>query len=339
MKNIPVARKICARILIASFALTAASSAQACHWYDAPCKAREAAAAAKKAAEAAAAATKAAAEKAAAAAKAEAEKLAAAGAAISTSEMNTLVSQAKSAYSSSAGAVKSGYDKSVAALKAAYNAALEALFREAGKAAVSANSGALNKLRSNFKNLDAEGMAALNRIKRAIPTKQLNDQVGKDMQLLGSKLGLMAGQVNSNIPNNVTHSSWGVVIGGTGGEAIVGVETAYSLVMNAFPVNGKYSLGIMESVGGSLGASAGGTATSGGIFWSPGSIDENAGVSVGFGLEAALGPGAGLGLSWNVEKGMSGAANAIPGIALTLEEGGKLSAAFNAGYSVLVAKF
>ncbi len=350
-------RHFALRSLVALAALGASAGVQACHWYDVPCKTRAAAASAAAAAERAANEARAAAEKAAADAKAAADKAAAEAAAaaavakaaaakfaadsasVSQTEMNAIVATSKVAFAATEGAAKTGYNQSLAALKAAYNAALEALFRAAGKAFISNEKGALKSLRTKMNNLDAEGTAALNRIKRSLPLKQINDQTRADMALVGSKLGLIAGQAGANIPGNVTRSSWGFYTG-VGAAAVVGVNESYGLVMNTFMENGKFSVGITQSVGASLGASVGASGEAG-IFWSPGSIDEAGGASVGFGVEAALGEEAGgaIGLSWSVSRGMSGAQNAIPGISIAFSPGAELSAAFNAGWTQLVAKF
>jgi hypothetical protein len=355
MKKLP--RHFALQAVVAFAALGASAGAHACHWYDVSCKARQAADAARAAADkvandARAAADKAAAEAkavadkaaadaaaAAAAAKAAADKFAADSANVSQTEMNNIVTTSKVAYSVSEGAVKSGYDQSVAALKAIYNAALEALFRAAGKLFISNEKTALKAIRTKMNNLDAEGTAALNRLKRALPLKQINDQTRADMALVGSKLGLIAGQAGANIPGNVTRSSWGFYTG-VGAAAVAGVNESYGLIMNTFLENGKYSVGITQSVGGSLGASVGASGEAG-IFWSPGSIDDASGASVGFGVEAALGEEAGgaIGLSWSVSKGMSGAQNAIPGISIAFSPGAELSAAFTGGWTNLVGKF
>lgn len=351
------ARKICTQLLVASFIFAISVDAQAkkCKWYDAPCKARQAA---EKVAREAQHAAQQAAQQAAAAAK----KIAAAGAAISSSEMNSLRSAATASYSQTRGALNSAYAKAVAELKAIYNAALEALFREAGKAFMDTNKDFLTKLFANMRNLDADGKAALNRIRRAIPTKQMSDQTRNDMVTLGQKLGLMAGQKNSldninrsplrvfaesllelitgqanAVPGNVSRSSWGVYITG-GGSAVAGGSESFALIMNTFLQDGKYYFGFAESTGASIGLQEGATAE-GGIFWSPGSIDNAAGSSVGFGAGGALGVGASVALSWSVSGGMSGAYNGIPGFSIGFDAGEKVEVAFQSGHTVLIAKF
>ena len=271
-----------------------------------------------------------------------ASNLASAGAAISKSEMSGMVSTATSAYSSTAGAVQTGYTNTLAAIKAAYTAALEALFRTAGNQFVANEKGNLTRLQTRMTSLDAEGKQALNRIMRAIPTKQLTEQTRADMQTLAAKLGLVAGAADANIPGNVTHSSFGIFMGASAA-FVAGVDASFGIVMNTFPDGGTYKMGLIQSAGGSCCAQAG-VAVEGaggaGLMWSPGSIDNAAGASVGFGVEGALKDvGGALALSWSVSKGMTGAQNAIPGISIAWAPGAKLSAAFNGGWTTLLAKF
>lgn len=257
--------------------------------------------------------------------------------AMAQSDFNTLKSDAQTAYSSTRGAVVSGYNTSVSQLTALGYDIEKALFLAAGKAAIGNNKGTLTTLQSRMKNLSASGRQALTRVQAAIAAKQLNEQVRTDMAAIATELGLIAGKANSNIPGNVTHSSFGVFTS-SGSAAIVGFEESYGIVMNTFLENGKFSVGLTQSVGGSLGASLGDSVQAG-LFWQPGSIDDAGGASVGFSVEAALGPGASAGLSWSVSKGMKGAENAIPGFAMSFSPGAELSAAFTGGYTQLLGKF
>ena len=364
MKKIHTLTKVCAQVMIATAAFSAVSTAHACSKYDYVCKARDkardlanrakeeaerkaqqAAAAAQAAADRAAAEAKAAADRAAAEAaraaaeaKAAADKLAAGGAAISQSEMNTLASQAKSTYGATAGQVKSGYDQSVAKLQAVYDAALAALFKAAGNAAISNNRSTYTSMVNKFRNLDADGKAALNRVTRAISAQRIDEQVRKDMQLLATKMGMFAGQAGSNVPGNVARSSFGIQMT-SASAAVIGSEQTYGIVMNTFLEDGKFKVGLTQSQGLSLGVQVGDSASIG-LFWGPGSMEESDnGIAVGINFEVELVGGGGLGLSWGVEKGMSGAQNAIPGIAASLGVGGKVAiGTLSAGYTKLLAK-
>ena len=357
MKNSMNTRKIRAHILtgFAALALMASPSANACHKYDVVCRAKEAAerikaeakkaaAAAKAAAEQAAAAAKAAAQAAAAAAKAAADRLAAAGADISQTEMDSIVSQTESAYSASSGALMNEYQQSLAALYAIYNDALEALFREAGRVAVNQKQQFLSSLHNNMMNLDDQGRQALNRIVRGIPTQQVTAQTRADLQTLASKLGLLTSQAGSILAGGSPQltveaasipSCFGVVIGAHA-EAYGGGETSFAIMMNTSGSDRSVALTI--SLGGTVGLEIGGAGMVG-IAWATGSIANLAGPSVGFGVSAAVGPGASLGLSWNVSQGMSGAANAVPSFTLAFEVGAEAAIAFGGGQTWLLATY
>ena len=271
-----------------------------------------------------------------------ANNLASAGAAISKSEMSSMVSTATSAYSSTAGAAQAGYASAQAAIKAAYTAALEALFRTAGNQFVANEKGNLVKLQTRMTALDAEGKQALARVMRAIPTKQISEQTRSDMQTLAAKLGLITNAADANIPGNVKRSSFGIFMGASAALG-VGVDASFGIVMNTFLEDGKFKVGLIESAGGSCCAQAGAAvegAGGAGLMWSPGSIENAAGASIGFGVEGALKDvGGALALSWSISKGMTGAQNAIPGISIAWAPGAKLSAAFNGGWTTLLAKF
>ncbi|MBF0422231.1 MAG: hypothetical protein HQL73_04495 [Magnetococcales bacterium] len=254
-----------------------------------------------------------------------------------TSEVSILAAYAKSTYSSVANDVVSGYNASVAALKAAYTAAIEAALRAAGNAFLSDAKTALNNLQSALTNLDSTGKDAITRIRRAIPSGQFSSQSAADMKTLASKLGMAAGK---NIPKNVVNSSWGVPLGGGAGKLIFGVEGDVAFVMNVQAnSDGKYSCGILTTAGGSLGLSAQAETNAeagAGIIWQPGTITENQGWSVGFGVSGGVAQGFGAGLSWGVSQGMSGAANAIPGIEINATTNTGVDASFKAGYSKLI---
>ncbi|MBF0153914.1 MAG: hypothetical protein HQL64_09275 [Magnetococcales bacterium] len=257
---------------------------------------------------------------------------------VSKDEAKALATTAKSTYSSAASTVQSGYNASVNFVKSSLTAALEALFRATAGKFLSANKTILTNLQTGLRNLDDEGKAALNRIKRAIPTGQITAQAATDMKLLAAKLKLAAGTAGSNIPSNVVNSSWGIPLGGASVGLIAGVDGEVALIMNVQPTNGKYTYAIMSYTGGSLGATVESEATvpGSGIVWQPGTIADNEGWSVGLGIAGALGAGGGLGLSWGVAKGMSGAANAIPGIELSTDGGAKVDVSFKAGYTKIL---
>ncbi|MBF0109350.1 MAG: hypothetical protein HQL76_09250 [Magnetococcales bacterium] len=260
---------------------------------------------------------------------------------IAKSELNSLAATAKSVYSSAANAVQAGYNESVAALKSAWTAALEALFRQIGGKFISDNKTVLTQIRNSLKNLDTDTKVAYTRIQRSLSDGQITSQMAQDMRAVVTALKMMPNQAGAAIPGKVINSSVGIPLMGVDAGMIGGVSTNISFVMNLMPdSSGKYTYGIVSYVGGTLGATMKAEIDGGGlgISWSPGTIDENNGWSVGFGVGAALGTGADMGLSWDVSKGMSGASNAIPGFALSTASGAGFDASFSAGYTKILMK-
>lgn len=354
MKQRPSAGKHCAGLVIAMAAVFAVSNAYACKKYDVVCKAKrtanqaaddaqkaadQAAASAKAAADQAAAEAKAAADQAAAEAKAAADKaaaVAAQGAAISSSEMKSIVANAKNVYADSTGAMTAGYNAAVNKCKAWINAALEAIWRAAGKSFVKGSSSFILDMKRRAQNLDADGQAALNRVKRAIGAKRIDDQARADMQMLTSKIAF----AGNNIGNSVKRSSFGIQICDSVGAGNVGGETCYMMIMQTYLEDGKYKVGIARSFGvaaspvpSDLGAEA-----AFGIFWGPGGIDDNNGASMGLGLGVVLEEGLEVGVSWGVPTAIPDPSSVVPGFSISIGGGVKGEAALTAGYTQVLAK-
>jgi hypothetical protein len=72
-----------------------------------------------------------------------------------------------------------------------------------------------------------------------------------------------------------------------------------------------------------------------GIFWAPGTVAKTTGGSIGIGVSGTAGStGVGVGLSWAVSEGMSGAKYAIPGISIdVLYPAGPASPSIVGGYT------
>jgi hypothetical protein len=347
MKQRPSAGKHCAGLVIAMAAMFAMSNAYACKKYDVICKAKDAAkkaaedaqrAADQAAADAKAAADKAAAE-AAAAAKAAADQaaaVAAQGAAISSSEMKSIVANAKNVYADSTGAMTAGYNAAVNKCKAWINAALEAIWRAAGKSFVKSNSAFILDMKHRAQNLDADGQAALNRVKRAIGAKRIDDQARADMQLLTSKIAYAGKDIGSSVKN----SSFGIQICDSGGAGNVGGEGCYMMIMQTYLENGKYKVGLARSVGvaASPVPSDVGVESTFGIFWGPGGIDANNGPSMGLGLGVVLDEGLEVGVSWGVPTAIPDPSAIVPGFSISIGGGAKGEAALTAGYTQVLTK-
>jgi hypothetical protein len=364
MKPHSSAGKHCAKLVIAMAAIFAVSNVYACKKHDVICKSKKAvnkaaddtkkeadkaaadakaaadkAAAEKAAAEKAAAEAKAAADKAAAEAKAAAEHaaaLAAQGAAISNTEMKAIVANAKNVYADSTGAMTAGYNAAVNKCKAWINAALEAIWRAAGKSFVNKNSAFIMGMKHRAQHLDANGQAALNRVKRAIGAKRIDDQARADMQLLTSEIAF----AGKDIGSAVTHSSFGIQFCESAGAGNVGGESCYMMIMQTYLENGKYRVALARSFGvaASPVPSDVGADAAYGIFWGPGGIDANNGPSMGLGLGVVLDEGMEVGVAWGVPTTIPNPSAVVPGFAISIGGGAKGEAALTAGYTQVLVK-
>lgn len=272
--------------------------------------------------------------------KAQAARLATKGAAISKTELETLSAQSQKTYANAAKTVVAGYDALKEELDKAGKAAQQALFLNSAKKAIAANKKFLNAFKTNIKNLDAEGVAARNRVVRAIAINEIDEQIRSDIEQIAEKLGLLAGEKNCIIPkdskNKPLKSSIGIFIS-AGASAGGGAELAYSLIMNTFPdENGNYSMGTTLSPSGSVGVQEGAGAQIG-FTWAPCPVENSEGLSIGLGVEATVGPGVAMGLCWSVTKGMfKDSKNAIPSFSLGVTGGQSFSLALSESFSFLI---
>jgi hypothetical protein len=366
MKNFNPTAKLASKLLLALFIGTLGFNAAACSRFNVPCKIREAAERVKNAAEDAANKARQEAEAAANAAKQEADRAAAAaaqaaqaaaqaeaaaqaaaqaaanrvaqqGAAISSTEMRTIVSGAKGVYADSTGAMTNGYNMAVNKFKALLNAALDAIWRAAGKAAVKNSGRFLLDMKHRAQNLDANGQAALNRVKRAIGSKNIDEQARADMQVLTRAI-VFGG---NDIASAVTHSSFGIQICDSVGAGYVGGETCYIMIMQTYLENGKFKVGLARSFGvaASPAPSDLGAESTFGIFWGPGGIDDNTGASIGLALGVVLEEGLEVGISWGIPTAIPDPSSVVPGFSVSIGAGAKGEAALSAGYTQVLAKF
>ncbi len=284
-----------ATVLALSFVMLTDASAH-CKWYDAPCKARQAA------------------EKAAAAA---AEALKEDAVPFEKNELRDYQNDTLNAYQNATATVKSGYQQSVNMVNTLINDALDQLFRASARSFTSRNSQAIMALRTRMAALqnDVAGMAALHRVIAAIATKALGSDDVNDMILLGQKIGFVANQQGQIVLSGITNSSWGISYG-IGAAAGVGVNESYGLAMSTVQTNGNYTFGFIRSVGGSISPDLDAGSGQIGLWWAPQPVNQQGGPSVGFGGGAALDVGGEVDFSWSVPTTLPNAANAVPGISL-----------------------
>lgn len=261
-------------------------------------------------------------------------------AATSTSEMNAVSSAAKSTYASSAQEVTNGYNDAVSALNAAMNQALLAAYRQAGNAMLNANRDKVTRIANTFRNLDDEGLAALNRIVDAITNQQISDAVNSDMQTLGRKLNLQnMGQPGSNVPNALANSNFGIQVDATLGLGL-GFGQSYAIGMNIVPNNGRFRLALLQGKSISAGLQAD-DSVGVSFFWSPGSIDDSNGNSVGLALELAADGGAAVGMSWPAVTNYRDLSkiSPYPGVSIALVGGDSIKVDLVAGYTKILKAF
>jgi hypothetical protein len=354
MKNNVNVSKLCARLLIASCALTASLHAEA----KSCCSVKKiggdigkgidkgvdktkdetdkVAADTQAATDRAAAETKAAADKVAADAQAATNLLAQQGAAISSAEMKSMINGAKYVYADTTGSMTDGYKTAVNKFQGLLDAALDALWRASAKKSVKKYGAQLLDMKHRASSLDADGQAAMNRVKRAIGGKHLDEQARADMQLLMKKI-MLGG---NSVPNSVKHSSFGIQLCGSAGAGYGGGESCTMMIMQTYLENGQYKVGLAQSFGvaASPVPSDIGAAMTYGLFWGPGGISDNTGASIGLALGVVLEEGLEVGVSWGIPTTIPNPDSVIPGMSISIGAGAKGEAALSAGYTQVAGK-
>lgn len=228
----------------------------------------------------------------------------------------------------------------------------DAAIKELAKQAMNDHTVFLQGL-AKAQSLDAEGQAALNRIQRALPIAFANNgavtpQTRQDMLQLAVKLGLVSadGVTPPKLTAPSSHSSITIFVAGNaawvGGLA---VSTGFS--MNLYPeADGSYLVAAVESVGGSVGWQIGANAQAG-IAWSPDTVKNSVGPSLGVGIEAGVPSVSGavtvawdptkLTSSWDIRT-MRWNGSPLPTMSLAIGAGPSVtpvSAAVQGGYTFL----
>lgn len=258
------------------------------------------------------------------------------GAAISSAEMKNIVNQAKNVYADSTTAMTNGYNAAVAKFQALLDAALDAIYRAAGKAFVNKSGKFILDMKHRAESLDANSQAALNRVKRAIGAKIVDVQARDDMQTLVNAI-VYGG---NNIGSAITHSSFGIQFCDSIGVGNAGGEACYMMIMQTYPENGQFKVGLARSFGvaASPAPSVVGAEQTFGIFWGPGGIDDNNGTSIGLALGVVLEAGLEVGVSWGIPSTIPDPSSIVPGISISIGAGAKGEAALTAGYTQVLAK-
>ena len=251
----------------------------------------------------------------------------------SQNELSSAASTAQSSYASTAQAANKGYNDSVKALSAVMNDALYQAYKAAGNKMLNNNRDKTVRIANSFRNLDDDGLNALNRIIDAISKQRIDDSLKNDMVMIAKKLSLL--ENGTNLPNGLANSNFGISLDNTAG-LIVGVGQSIGIGMDLSPSNGYYKFAIVQGQSISSGLQADIT-TGVSVFWSPGSIQESGGASVGLALELALEGGAGVGVSWGVGADIT-KISPVPGLSLAFVGGASIKADLVGGYGSVVQK-
>jgi|GEM_PF-4587417 len=272
---------------------------------------------------------------------------------ISTAEVQTLRAATK-AGAAFAQVEKTGIDFA----KTGFLAYLKQLQNEAVKQLAKAflgNNKAFVQGLARAQSLDADGQAALNRIKRSLPIAfaqggAITEQTRNDMLQVAIKLGLVSadGVTPPTLKVPTAQSSFTIFMG-DGGGYVGGANVSYGFTMNLFPeADGSYKVAAVENLGGSVGFQA--SASVGfGIAWSPESVLKSIGPNLGVAVDGGVGPvGGSVAVSWDPSKlisawdisTMTWNGNPVPSVALSLNVGVGFpaSATVAGGYTFLLTK-
>ena len=249
------------------------------------------------------------------------------GAAISQEEYKRLASDAVAALRISQTALTSL--ATTALTVGALDRGTLANLRAASAAALNTQYTKLVDVQARLSSLDGDGLQALHRVMRAIPSGKIDSQSLCDVPRLAKKLGFLVGTASETafgeavnlgtrydqnipgVPSALASSNFNLCMGGAGAYG-AGANAAFCFAMEVTPSampSGKrgYKMALVETLGASAGL-GGGVGPS--LGWSPGRI--NAQITPFIGVEGAVGP-IGVGVSWDVAMKDMGA---IPGFSL-----------------------
>lgn len=135
---------------------------------------------------------------------------------------NTLINE-------TAAGLNTAYDSAMAGMSQFFTGELERLLRQQGKAFVRKSSTSVNRIGNGVNNMSDQARAAIKRIVKAMPNKQMTREVMADLQLLSKELGF--GELGSSAKN----SSWGITFNTDAGVGPAGVATGVGVVLNVLP--------------------------------------------------------------------------------------------------------
>lgn len=191
--------------------------------------------------------------------------------------------------------LNNAYDATMSSVSQFFTAELEKLLRQQGKAFVRKNGTTINRIGSGVNSMSDQGRAAIKRIVKAMPSKQMTSNVMADLQLLSKELGF------TELGGSAKNSSWGITFNTDAGIGPAGVATGIGIALNVLPESdGSVKGALLTNIGAAGGIDAG-VAQSVTIFWQPGTASESTGLALGFSMAGGVeGLGMGLDLSFGI---------------------------------------
>lgn len=216
-------------------------------------------------------------------------------ASFSQDEFNVVRNGSTALINETAAGLNNAYDSTMASVSQFFTAELERLLRQQGKAFVKKNSTNINRIGNGVNTMSDQARAALKRIVKAMPSKQMTREVMADLQLLSKELGF------NELAGSAKNSSWGITFNTDAGIGPAGVATGIGIALNVLPEsNGSVKGALVTNIGGAGGIDAG-VAQSVTIFWQPGTAAESTGLGLGFSIAGGVeGVGMGLDLSFGI---------------------------------------
>lgn len=272
-------------------------------------------------------------------------------ASVSADEFNVVKSGTNSVIRETNAGLDAGYSAGIGAVSSFMDDFLIRQLRNNANNFMRANQAGINKVSVTADHLSDQSRAALKRLTKLMPSKQMTAGAKADMQLIAKEMGFY------DAFSSMVNSSWGIGINGDAGAGPAGANSGLALVLDVRPdSNGNLNGAVVTSVGGSVGIDLG-VGGSVSLFWQPGRAQESTGLGIGFGLslESAEG-GGGIGLSWPISVDPKDYASVmnyvrsrvgtmVPGFTVSVDIPGAVVTEFkgsydlNVGWSQVVAKF
>ena len=104
-------------------------------------------------------------------------------------EFNNVRSTTNSLVNETSTALNNAYNTAISGMAQFFSAEIERLLRQQGKSFISKNSGTVNRISTSVAGMTDQARAAIKRIVKAMPNKQVTQDVMADLQLVSKELG------------------------------------------------------------------------------------------------------------------------------------------------------